>query len=311
MRLVFFGTGEFAVPALQAVAKDVLLVVTQPDRPSGRGLSLKPSPLKLAALELGLPIETPEKARAPEFVDKIHQLYPDALIVASYGQILPQTLLLKAIQGGINLHGSILPKYRGAAPIQRAILEGEVETGVTLMQMDKGMDTGDIIAIERTPIEPNETYGQLQNRLSQIAAEMIHQWLPLIELELCEKTPQNHALATLAPKVTKEEAELHFEREAKKEYDRFRAFTPTPGAFLRIQSKIQNPKSEILRLHQASLNPAQGAPGTVLALQPLPLIAFSGGSIELIEVQPEGKKRMSGRDWANGMRLQIGQSLKA
>ena len=311
MRLVFFGTGEFAVPALQAVAKDVALVVTQPDRPSGRGLSLKPSPVKLAAIELGLPIESPDKARATEFVLKIEELNADALIVASYGQILSQALLETAKHGGINLHGSILPKYRGAAPIQRAILEGETETGVSLMQMDKGMDSGDIVAIDTTPIDPIETYGELQTRLAKIAAEMIRKWLPEIGTGNYPRTKQNHDAVSLAPKVAKEEAELCFERDAKKEYDRFRAFNPTPGPYIRVQTTIHNPQFTSLKLHKAALKPETGPPGTVLSLQPLPLIAFSGGSLELIEVQPEGKTRMSGRDWANGLRLQVGQNLKA
>src|SRR5262249_18938452 len=153
----------FAVPALQELKDHISLVVTQPDRPSGRGMRMHSSPVKEAALEIGLPVETPEKSRAPEFVERLQSENADALVVASYGQILSQRVLDSAKRGGINLHGSILPKYRGAAPIQRAILDGEPETGITLMQMDKGMDSGDIIAIERTPIGSDETYGELQD----------------------------------------------------------------------------------------------------------------------------------------------------
>jgi methionyl-tRNA formyltransferase len=303
VRLVFFGTGEFAVPALKAVADKVVLVVTQPDRPSGRGMSLKPSAVKLAAQELGLPIATPERARNPDFVEEIRELKPDALIVASYGQILSQSLLDTAREGGINLHGSILPKFRGAAPIQRAIQSGESESGVTLMQMDKGMDTGDIIDIARCSIGPEETYGELQEKLGLIAANLITNWIGRIDKDDYPRQPQNHGEASIAPKVSKEEAELKFEGNALDEFNRYRAFAPSPGPFVRI-------RSENLRLHKLELSAERGSPGTVLALKPFPLIAFNEGSLALVEVQPEGKKRMSGRDWANGARLQVGQNLK-
>jgi methionyl-tRNA formyltransferase len=300
--LAFFGTGEFAVPALRAVAQDVIFVVTQPDRPSGRGMNPKPSPVKLEAARLNLSVVAPEKARAPEFVQELRNLGLDALIVASYGQILSQAVLDSAERGGINLHGSILPHYRGAAPIQRAILDGRRESGVTIMQMDKGMDTGPIIAIAKTPIDADETYGELQDRLAAIAADLLLQWLPVIEAGTHPRIPQDDARATMAPKVEKAEAELSWSRSAVKEYDRFRAFTPSPGPFLRLPSGQ-------LKLRDIRPMADFGEPGTVLTLHPLPVIAFAEGSLELIEVQPEGKKRMSGRDWANGLRLRPGQSL--
>lgn len=304
MRIVYFGTGEFAIPPLEAIAEHTVLVVTQPDRPSGRGMSLKPSPVKRAALELGLPVETPEKSRAPEFVERIRALEADAMVVASYGQILSQSLLDATTRGGINLHGSIVPKYRGAAPIQRAILEGETETGVTLMQMDKGMDTGDVIDIVRTPIGPDETYGELQNRLASLAADQIHEWLPRIVAGDYPRQPQDHESATVAPKVDRAESELRFDNEAAREYNRFRAFTPNPGTFLRIEG------IGTVKLHQVGPSEGSAAPGTLLAVQPFPRIAFENGSLELIEVQPEGKKRMSGRDWINGLRLRPGENLR-
>lgn len=303
VRLVFFGTGEFAVPALGRLADRVVLAVTQPDRPSGRGMSLKPGPVKLAAMRLGIPVESPEKARAPEFVERVRNERADALIVASYGQILSQALLDSATRGGINLHGSVLPKYRGAAPIQRAILEGETETGVTLMQMDKGMDSGDIIEVARTRIGADEVYGALQDRLAILAAGLIEAWIERIAAGNYPRTPQNHGLATLAPKVTKDEAELRFERPAAAEYNRFRAFTPNPGPFVKVDGAL-------LKLHQVSPHADSGEPGTLLAINPLPLIAFQTGSLAIVEVQPEGKKRMSGRDWVNGMRLRPGHRLR-
>ena len=301
MSLIFFGTGVFAIPALRALSSSIALVISQPDRPSGRGLRLTPSPVKLAALELGIPVETPEKSRTPEWVQRFQDLKPEALVVASYGQILSQKVLDSAARGGINLHGSILPKYRGAAPIQRCLLDGELETGVTLMQMDKGMDTGEVIEIARTPIDPDETYGELQDRLALIASSLAQEWMPRILAGDYPRFPQDGSSATAASKIDKSEAELNLGRPAKLEYNRFRAFTPEPGAFLRTSMGV-------LRLSKARLSAMEGAPGVILASSPL-TIGFGTGSIELLEVQPEGKKRMTGRDFANGARLRPGSCL--
>ncbi len=301
MSLIYFGTGVFALPALRSLADSVSLVVTQPDRPSGRGMKLQQSPAKLLALELGIRVETPEKSRAPEFVALLEAEQADALVVASYGQILSQRVLDSTKLGAINLHGSILPKYRGAAPIQRCILNGDSETGVTLMQMDKGMDTGDIIDIDRTPIDPDETYGQLQDRLADIAANMAVEWMPRILAGNCLRTPQDNDAATMSPKIQKSEAELSVDRSASSEYNRIRAFTPAPGAFLRTLLGL-------VRVSVARSSDLRGEPGTVLATSPF-TIACLGGAIELHEVQPEGKKRMSGRDFANGARLRPGSRL--
>jgi len=302
MKLVYFGSADFAVPALRAVADSVALVVTQPDRPSGRGHRLHSTPVKEAALALGLPVEAPERCRTPEFVERLRAVQADALLVAAYGQILSQAVLDSAARGGINLHGSILPKFRGAAPIQRAILGGESETGVTLMQMDKGMDTGDMIAIARTPIGGDETAGDLQGRLAEIAADLAREWMPRIVAGEYPRTPQNDAEATLAPKVTKEEAELRFDRPAEQEYDRYRAFTPAPGAFVMME---QAP----VRLRAMGKASLQGRPGAILTVSPDLIIAFQTGSLVFREVQPAGKRPVSGRDWANGMRLRVGARL--
>ena len=299
MRLVFFGTAEFAVPALRRLAPSIVLVVSQPDRPSGRGLRLTPSPVKQVALEFGLPVETPEKSRAAEFVSLLHDMEPDAQIVAAYGQILSQSVLDSGKQGSINLHGSILPKYRGAAPIQRAILEGESETGVTLMQMDRGMDTGDMIDVVRTPIGPDETYGQLQERLADLSADLVGMWIERIARGDYPRTPQDHDLATYAPKITKAEAELRFDMPADEAYRRFRAFTPAPGAFIKTSLGL-------IRIRQANRGESFGDPGTLSAADEL---SFVDGSLKLIEIQPEGKKPMSLRDFANGHRLRVGDPL--
>lgn len=303
MRLIYFGTGTFALPALRALAEHVVLVVTQPDRPRGRGMSLSPSPAKLLANELGIPCESPARARTPEFVELLQSCKADALVVASYGQILSQAVLDSAKRGGINLHGSILPEYRGAAPIQRCIQDGKSETGITLMQMDKGMDTGDAIEIRRTPIGPDETYGELQDRLAILAAEMAVEWMPRIVAGDYPRIPQDGNLATMAPKIEKEEGRLSFEQGAQSEYNRFRAFTPAPGASIATSSGV-------LKVSQARFVPdQQGQPGEVLSLSPNLTVAFANGALQLIEVQPEGKKKMSGRDYANGARLKPGACL--
>jgi methionyl-tRNA formyltransferase len=302
MKLIFFGTASFAVPALKTMAESICLVVSQPDRPGGRGMKEHSSPVKLAAQELGLKIETPEKSRSPEFVDLLRSHEADALLVAAYGQILSMAVLESARRGGINLHGSILPRFRGAAPIQRAILAGEAETGITLIQMDKGMDTGDIIAIERTPIGIDETYGDLQDRLAVVAARMAGEWMPRICAGDYPRTPQNHEEATMAPKVEKVEAELSFNRPAQGEYNRFRAFTPSPGAFFKSRLGI-------VKIGKARFGTETGPAGVVISTSQSCQIGFENGSLHLLALQPEGKKRMTGKDFANGLRLRPGDRL--
>lgn len=302
MRLVYFGTAPFAVPALRAVAGHVALVVSQPDRPSGRGMRLQPSPVKLAAQELGLPVETPERCRAPEFVERVRALKADALLVAAYGQILSVALLESAKRGGMNLHGSILPRYRGAAPIQRAILAGEQETGVALMQMDKGMDSGDVIDVRTTPIGADETAGELTDRLAAMAAEMAAEWMPRIGSGDYPRTPQNHEAATFAPKIERTESELSTSRPADEEYRRFRAFTPSPGVFVALG---EGP----LKVLRARTAEASLEPGSVAVGPDGLMLGFSSGALRLEEVQPPGKRRMSGLDYANGARLRSGDRL--
>lgn len=287
---------------MKALAPHISLVVSQPDRPSGRGNRLQPTPVKAAALELGLPVEAPEKSRAPEFVDRLRAEDADAFLVAAYGQILSTKVLEASHRGSINLHGSILPEYRGAAPIQRCILEGRSETGVTLMQMDKGMDTGDMIAVIRRTIDPDITYGDLQDQLAQDAAQLALEWMPRIVAGDYPREVQDSERATYAPKIEKAEAEMSFNRPADREYDRFRAFNPSPGPFISTSHGR-------LRLSRMARVEGSGAPGTVLTTTPNLIVAFAEGALEFVELQPEGKKRMSGRDFANGARLRAGDCL--
>ena len=204
----------------------------------------------------------------------------------------------------IGIRDEVLATKRATncAPIQRCILDGQTETGITLMQMDRGMDTGDMIETVRTAIGPDETYGELQDRLALIAADLAVQWMPRIVAGDYPRTSQNSDFATIAPKIEKSEAELSFSKPAPQEYNRFRAFTPTPGPFLRTASGL-------LRLHRVRPTEGSGEPGTLISVAPEPTVTFAEGALRLIEVQPEGKRRMSGRDWANGARLRVGDRL--
>jgi len=274
-------------------------------------MKLQPSLVKTTAIELGLAVESPEKTRAPEFVERLRSENADALVVASYGQILSQAVLDSAKRGGINLHGSLLPKYRGAAPIQRAILDQESMTGVTFMQMDKGMDTGDMIDVRATPIGQDETYGELQDRLAMIASDLALKWMPRIVEGDYPREPQDSTRATMAPKVEKADAELSFDRPALSEYARFRAFTPSPGATVRTSvgmlklSQVRNNVNSNSELRA----PNSELRGTVMAINPL-IVSFAEGALEFVELQPEGKKKMSGKDFGNGQRLKPGMNIK-
>lgn len=303
MKLVYFGTAPFAVPALERLAPCVSLVVTQPDRPSGRGMKLQPSPVKAKALELGLRVETPEKCREAGFLELLRAEDADVFVVAAYGQIVPQALLDIPKHGCVNLHGSVLPRWRGAAPIQRAIEAGDTETGVTLMQMDAGMDTGDIIATERTSIGKHELAGAVYERLADMAAEMAESWLPVIAQGKHPRVPQQNELASHAPKVKKVDAELRSTLTLNEAYDKFRAFSPVPGAWLSA------PIGAIKILACRPVPGVIGAAGEVLMTKPNLVVGFTTGALNLIEVQPQGRGRMSGVDFANGARLQVGDRL--
>lgn len=301
MTVVYFGTSEFAVPALEAVAGHVALVVSQPERPSGRGLEARPSPVQRAAARLGLPTAAPARASSPEFVEKVRSLGPDLLLVAAYGQILRPALLDAGRQGAFNLHGSILPEWRGAAPVQRAVEAGRQETGVTLMQMDAGLDTGDIVAVERTPVGPDETAGELGARLALLAAQLASAWLPRLASGDYPRTPQDESKATYAPKLRREEGRIDPSRPAGSEYDRYRAFTPKPGAYLELAGGAE------LKVLRARLEPGvEAPPGTVARTKPELVLACAGGGLVLLEVQAPGRKPVAGRDWANGARLAAG-----
>lgn len=310
IRIVFMGTPEFAVPSLRALAAAgyrIAAVVSQPDRPQGRKRLLVPTPVKAAAEELGIPVLQPERVRRPEAVEAIAAHRPDLIVTAAYGQILPKPLLDLPRLGCINVHGSLLPKYRGGAPIQRAIMNGETVTGVTIMYMAEGLDTGDMISRVEVPIEPDDTAGTLFAKLSEAGAELLVRTLPDIIAGTAEAVPQDDAEATYAPNLTREDERLDWSRGAKQLHDQVRGLVPFSGGFTLLNGEVF--KVWKCRPAEAGGGPADAAPGTIRAEAGRLLVATGDGWLELLEVQPAGKKAMPAAEWLKGMRLPPGAAF--
>jgi methionyl-tRNA formyltransferase len=289
LRLVFFGTPEFAVPTLEALAREheIALVVAQPDKPAGRGLKMQAPAVAVKAREMGLPLAQPPRIRNDEFLASISALKPDAGIVVAYGKILPANLLTIPANGFINVHASILPKYRGAAPIQRAIEHGETTTGVTIMRVDEELDHGAMLAIETTDIGPDERTPSLASRLSRIGAEALLRVLGAMP----EGTPQDHDAATYAPKIEKSEGAIDWSGTTASIYNKFRAFDPWPGIF-----------AGDLKLIDIAPATGHGAPGTILSANSDGVIVASGdGALRLITVQRPGKPKAAAADVLRGL----------
>ena len=304
MRIVFMGTPDFAVPCLQRILDDgheVPAVFTQPDKPVGRHAVLTPPPVKQLALSRGIPVFQPTKMRDGTVAARLRELAPDCLVVVAYGRILPQAILDVPPLGCINIHGSLLPKYRGAAPIQWSVINGEEITGVTSMFMDAGMDTGDIIDTITTPIGENETAGELFGRLAPLGAELLSRTLHAIENDTVRRTPQNNELATMAPMLEKAMGRVDFTLCAKTLHDRIRGMNPWPGCSCTVGGKT-------LKLHQSRIAEGHGKPGELLSVDPV-TVACGEGALQLVTVQPEGKPRMAAADWLRGARLQKGDFL--
>jgi methionyl-tRNA formyltransferase len=304
MRVVFMGTAPFAVPCLNATAEaghEILAVVTQPDRVRGRGMALQPTAVKVAALERGLPVLQPEKASTSDFVEALRELAPEAIVVVAYGQILRQRVLDIPPLGCINVHGSLLPALRGAAPIQWAIINGLAETGVTTMFMDRGMDTGDIIEEVRTPVYPDDTATSLGERLAELGAALLARTLAEVESGTAARTPQEAALASYAPMLTKETGALDWKVPAAAIRNRIHGCNPAPGAICRRGD-------DTIKLWRAAASEIDSGapPGTVLEVQPL-LIATGAGTLEVLEIQPPNRGRMSGPEYARGYRVSRGE----
>jgi methionyl-tRNA formyltransferase len=302
MRLVFLGTPEFAVPSLESLVScghEVLCVVTQPDRPSGRGRQLAAPPVKQAALRLGLPVYQPERIRRPEALARLAALTPDAMVVVGYGQIIPQAVIDLPPHGILNVHASLLPRYRGAAPVQWAIVHGETVTGVTTMRIDAGLDTGDLLLKTETPIGPEETAVELGARLAVMGAELLVETLACLGSLVPQK--QDPALATYAPILKKEDGRIDWRQAARAVHHRVRGLQPWPGAYTRF-------RGQQLHIWKSRVLPGESAAPGRLALHP-PRVACGEGALELMEVQLEGRKRISGEAFANGQRLGAGEVL--
>jgi len=311
MKLVFCGTPQFAVPTLEALlgnGHEIPLVVTQPDRHQGRGLQLATSPVKHTAQRHKLPIEQPEKIKNnADFRTLLEKIQPDAIIVVGYGRIIPPWMLMLPKHGNINLHGSLLPKYRGAAPIQWAIAEGEKVSGVTSMLLNEGLDTGDIFVQRELAIAPDDTaitYGQ---RLSVVGAELMVETLRKLESGKIKPQPQDHSRASLAPILKKEEGLADFKFSAQRIYNRLRGFQPWPGAYTILKGK----KLGITSAKAHSYSGTQ-TPGELLVdRDQLFVVCGENSALQLIEVQPEGKRRMTAADFVRGYRPQAGEKLGA
>ena len=312
LRIVFFGTAEFAVPSLEtliAAGHEILAVVTQPDKPQGRGRQLFPSPIKTAALKHGLQVMQPKRVRSETFLSKMRELKPDAIALAAFGQIIPQALLDIPPLGPINVHGSLLPKYRGAAPIQRAIMAGEKVTGVTTMRMDATLDTGDILLSASIPIEINDTSGTLIEKLSLLGADLLVETLEGLSKGTLPRIPQDHAEATLAPALTPEDTLIRWEESAERICNRVRGLVPRLSGVTEIEGK----RLKVWAAETVQIPEQTAPPGVVIGVQKRPagvlVAAGQGGVVLLTEVQPESGKRMSVADWARGVRLAPGSGF--
>ncbi len=309
-RALFFGTPEIAVPSLEALASlaDVVRVISQPDRPAGRGNKVAPTPVHAAADRLGLPLVQPVKVRTPELAAELRALEADVAIVIAYGRILPKALLEAPRLGCLNLHASLLPRWRGAAPIQWSIVSGDRETGVCLMQMDEGLDTGPVLARSTRTIAPDETAGELFTSLGHDAAALLRRELPRYLRGELTPVPQPAEGVTLARMLEKRDAILDFRQPARALHDRVRGLTPWPGAETQLAG--QRVKVHVTRL--AMDEGAHGAPGAVTAIGPDGVdVACGRGILRLVELQLEGKKRARAAEVANGLRLALGAKFGA
>lgn len=306
MRIVFLGTPEFAVPSLVALASEhqVVAVLTQPDRPKGRGNQLSASPVKTAALNLNIPVYQPERVRRPESVELLKSFEAELMVVVGYGQIIPQSIIDLPREGILNVHASLLPKYRGAAPIQWAIANGETETGVTIMQIDAGLDTGDMLLKSWVAIAAGETAPELSARLAPLGAQLLLEAIRRIADGTVKREKQNNAEATFAPILKKEDGFIDWSRTAGAIYNRMRGFTPWPGAYTIFRGQ----QLSVVRAKPADKSAV--ASGT-LHVEKRRLLAGCGGNtvLELLEVQPAGKKRMSAEAFLNGYKISSGERM--
>ena len=305
MKIVFMGTPEFSIPTLKALhhsSHSILSVITQPDKPKGRGQKLLISPVKQYALDIGLPILQPQTVNDPEFIGSLKQNRPDTIIVVAFGQILNETFLKIPKQFCINLHSSLLPKYRGAAPIHRAILNGDSKSGVTTMIMDQGMDTGDILLMQETPIHETDTAQTLHDSLSEMGGALILETLKRLKNNTLLPVPQDHSQATYAAKLKKEEGLIHWEKSATTLSYQVRGLNPWPGTYTFLNKK----RLRILKV-QVGEGSSNDASGRVARVTEMGIEVGTGeGRLIITELQPEGKKKMSTKDFLAGHKIERG-----
>ena len=332
LRIIFMGTPELAGASLLALLRvpefQVVAVVTQPDQPKGRGLKLTPSPVKEIALRENLPVLQPERARDEKFAEQLRELQPALIVVAAYGQILPPSILDLPRFGCLNVHTSLLPKYRGAAPIQRAILNDETETGVTIMKMDAGLDTGGILAQEKTPIHPADNSQTLHDRLAQIGAGLLVRTIPDYVAGKIQPRPQPVEGVTHAAKIKKSDGQMDWRQPARVSWNRVRAMTPWPGAFTflfgvppsggSVAHRIpppeggtpNQPQPLLLKIWSAEVLPQSGAPGEILRADKNGIVVGCGSESLCISIlQREGGRRMTAQEFLAGHPLSVGQKL--
>lgn len=316
MRVLFMGTPEFAVPTLEAINKsgfDIAGVITQPDRPGGRGKKLRPSPVKKAALEMGLPVLQPERIKEPGFIEKIGDISPDVVVVVAFGQILHPGLLNLPPNGCVNVHASLLPRYRGAAPIHRAVINGETETGVTTMFMNQGLDTGDMLLKAKIVITGEDTVGTVHDRLAALGADLLVETLNILARGNINRTPQDNRLATYAPMLTPADEMIVWEDSARSIFNLVRGMDPWPGARTNWGEKV-------LKIWRARLIPGYSpagdhgeglSPGTVTGAGPEGLTVMTGtGPLLITEMQVQGGKRLNASDFLRGNAIPPGTVLK-
>lgn len=309
MRIVFMGTPEFAVQVLEAIIKEgheVAGVYTQPDKPKGRGKSMQYTPVKEKAMEYDIPVFQPERVREPEVIEEIEKLAPEVIVVVAFGQILPETILNLPSLGCINVHASLLPKYRGAAPIQRVIIDGEKESGVTTMYMAKGLDTGDMIEWKVVPIEPKETGGSYHDKLAAAGAELCLSTLEKLAAGTAPRIPQDDSLSCYAHMLSKSMGELDFQKSAVELERLIRGLNPWPSAYTRLDGKT-------LKIYEADVIEAESVsvePGTVTAVDKKSFtVQCNPGALRITSLQLEGKKRMETAAFLLGYRMTVGMQL--
>jgi methionyl-tRNA formyltransferase len=309
LRVVFMGTPDFAVPCLDRLVADgheVAAVVTQPDRPKGRGQKLAPSPVKEAAAGYGLPVLQPEKIRAADFQAAMAALAPEVIVVVAFGQFLPKALLELPRLGCVNVHASLLPRYRGAAPIHWAVMNGETTTGVTTMYMDIGMDTGDMILTAEVAIGPDDTTGEVHDRLKALGAEVLSDTLARLADGTAPRTPQDGAAATYAPLLTRAVERIDWTRPAAAVHNQVRGLSPWPGAYCLHAGRT----FKVWRSELAAPASGGGQPGRVVAADDAGAVVLTGtGAVRLTEVQPENRRRMGMGEYIRGYGLTVGETF--